>query len=184
MVQKTNDAPKLFHDMLQWLHAEPEKAGLKYEQIRRRLIFILKCRGCTFADDLADECIDRVAKIVSVESFTYSGDQALLFYGVARIMIKEYFRSRVRDQHIPDSAPDEDKERDYECLEKCMGELSDRSRGMILDYYGDTGGSKNAHRKWLADRLGIPLNALRIQTCRVRTVLRSCVLQCVESKDN
>jgi hypothetical protein len=180
--RKVEDTQEAFQNLLRWLHPEPEKAGTKYEEIRRRLIFVFRCRGCIFPDDLADQCIDRVARIISGEGFTYEGNPALFFYGVGKVIIKEHLRARPTVKQIPSTDFSEEKEHQHECLENCMSELSPRSRQLVLDYYGHSERAKTAHRKGLAEQLGITLNVLRIQTCRIRTVLRQCVLRCIESQ--
>jgi DNA-directed RNA polymerase specialized sigma24 family protein len=182
MDQNTEDAHQPLQTMLRWLDPNSERAGRKYEVIRGRLIFIFRCRGCTFPDDLADKCFDRVARIISRPGFTYEGDPALFFYGVAKLMIKEHLRTHLVARKDVEGDSPEVKENQSQCLEKCMSKLPVRNARLILDYYAQLEGSKTAHRKELADRLGMPLNALRIQTHRIRAVLRQCVLQCIESK--
>jgi DNA-directed RNA polymerase specialized sigma24 family protein len=180
--QSTGDANKQFQGMLRWLDLDSERAGQKYEEIRRRLIFILRCRGCSFPDDLADKCFDRVAQVTSRPNFSYEGDPALFFYGVAKLMVKEHFRTKfVVAPNLEDDLP-EMKEIRSQCLDKCMAKLSPRNRELILEYYGHVAGPKTVYRSQLADRLGMPINALRIQMYRIRELLRQCVLQCTESK--
>jgi DNA-directed RNA polymerase specialized sigma24 family protein len=181
--RQTDDTHEPWQSMMRWLGQNPEKAGNKYEEIRRRLIFIFRCRGCIFPEDLADKCFDRVAKIISRPNFTYEGDPALFFYGVAKLMIKEHLRTKVFSKKDIEGDPPEAKEEQSRCLEKCMSKLPPQNAQLILDYYSQVEGSKTVHRKGLADRLGIPLNALRIQTYRIRTVLRQCVLQCIQSEE-
>jgi DNA-directed RNA polymerase specialized sigma24 family protein len=182
MDQNTEDVRQPLQSMLRWLDPNSERAGHKYEEIRARLIFIFRCRGCTFPDDLADKCFDRVASIISRPGFTYEGDPALFFYGVAKLVIKEHLRTRLFARIEVEGDLPKTKEDQSQCLEKCMSKLPARNAQLILDYYGQQEGSKTAHRKGLAGRLGMPLNALRIQTYRIRAVLRQCVLQCIESK--
>ena len=68
-----------FDSLLAWLDADRERAGRRYEEIRRRLIKILACRGCHDPEDLADEAINRVAGKVGEVAKDYSGDPALYF---------------------------------------------------------------------------------------------------------
>jgi DNA-directed RNA polymerase specialized sigma24 family protein len=180
--QQTEGAHEPVQSLLNWLDPTPEGAGHKYEEIRRRLMFIFRCRGCIFPDDLADKCFDRVATIISRPGFTYQGDPALFFYGVAKLMVKEHLRTRIFVKKGVEGESPESKEEQSRCLEKCMSKLTPQSAQLILDYYDQAERSKTVHRKSLADRLGMPLNALRIQTYRIRTVLRQCLLQCIQSE--
>jgi hypothetical protein len=60
-----------------------------------------------------------------------------------------------------------------------MGQLTVKSRNLILDYYREEKDSKIDHRKELAERMGLGLNALRIQACRIRAKLQDCVFKCL-----
>jgi hypothetical protein len=51
-----------------------------------------------------------------------------------------------------------------------------------MQYYQDEKRDKIDHRKGLAERLGIPLNALRSRAQRMRDRLEKCVSECVEKK--
>ncbi|HZH31540.1 MAG TPA: hypothetical protein VEY11_12325 [Pyrinomonadaceae bacterium] len=175
-----------FNQLLSWLAPNREQAGKKYEEIRRRLIMIFTCRGCSEAEELADETINRVIRRVPDIADTYVGDQALYFYGVAHNVHLEYLRKR---SSPPPSAPpvekSEEDERRYECLERCMMHLTKENRELLLAYYQADKQAKIDARKEFAERLNIPLNALRIRAFRLREKLRLCVLECVgkESRD-
>ena len=168
-----------FKALLAWLDPDPNEAGKKYEDIRRRLIKIFACRGCCEPEDLADESINRVIIRLKdiVDSFT--GDPALYFYGVANKVHQEYLRRRpVPVPPRPDDEPD-DLERDYACLEKCLDTLTPANRELMIEYYREEKRAKIEHRKQLADQLGLALNALRIRAHRIRTVLQQCVQKCL-----
>jgi DNA-directed RNA polymerase specialized sigma24 family protein len=80
---------------------------------------------------------------------------------------------------IPDGQSWTRKEAVQRCLDQCMGELSHRSRRLVLSYYGEEGAARiEAHRR-LAAELGKSANALRIEVHRLRAVLRRCVVGCV-----
>ncbi|HXL80613.1 MAG TPA: hypothetical protein VN951_07025 [Pyrinomonadaceae bacterium] len=179
-----------FDGLLNWLDNNPEQAALKYEKIRTRLIKIFACRGCGEADDLADETINRVtAKVDSIAS-SYSGDPALYFYGVAQKVHLEYLRSRpvlqepfeagheMKSRNVMES--DDDIEREYFCLERCMDQLPPENRRLVLEYYQEEKRAKIDHRRNLAQELGIAVNALRIRAHRIRLQLQQCVQACIE----
>src|SRR5689334_18556794 len=51
-----------FDALLDWLDSDREQAGIKYEDIRGRLVMMFAARGCVDAEDLADETINRVTQ--------------------------------------------------------------------------------------------------------------------------
>jgi hypothetical protein len=61
-----------------------------------------------------------------------------------------------------------------------MERLTAKNRQLILEYYRSEEHSKIDNRKELAQRLGIALNALRIQACRIRANLQQCVFECLK----
>jgi RNA polymerase sigma factor (sigma-70 family) len=171
-----------FDSLLAWLDSDREKAGKKYEDIRRRLIKIFTCRGCHEAEDLADETINRVTSKVDQVAGGYAGDPALYFYGVANKIHHEYLRRKPPAAVAPPAILTQDIEQEYECLEECMRRISPASRELIMQYYREEKRAKIDHRKELAERLGIALNALRIRAHRVRASLQQCVRECLAQK--
>ena len=170
-----------FNQLLSWLGPNPDQAGKKYEEIRFRLIKILTCRGCLVPEDLADETINRVAKRVSEIAATYVGDPALYFFGVANNIHLEFLRRKPDPVPPQPAEPSQESELEYQCLEQCMQQLSPKSRELIVQYYQDEKRAKIDHRKELAQKLGIALNALRIQAYRIRASLQECVFQCLQT---
>ncbi len=169
-----------FSKFLFWLNPDPDQAGKKYEDIRRRLIKIFACRGCHCPEDLTDETINRVIRKAQEIGETYVGDPALYFYGVAHNVHLEYVRKKPSSQPTPSTDVPSRTEEEYECLERCITELPTRSRELVLQYYQEEKHAKIDSRKQLALRLGIPLNALRIRACRIRMNLQTCVFQCLQ----
>ena len=174
-----------FDQLLDWLDSDREKAGSRYEWIRKRLIKIFVCRGSSIPEELADKTINRVARELSEIRPTYSGDPANYFAGVA----SNIFRESLRKEKTPavgmpqPTAPDEDEERVVSCLEKCVSQLSAADRDLVLSYYQQDKQAKIDHRKDLAARLGLGMNALRIRACRIRASLQECVERCTASVD-
>ena len=121
-----------FDSLLTWLDADRERAGEKYEEIRRKLIKIFARRGCTIAEDLTDEAINRVSRRVQEIADTYVGDPALYFYGVAQNVYLESVKKRPDPKPLP--VPDPPDERRHECLERCMEHLDSESHDVILQY--------------------------------------------------
>jgi len=74
-----------------------------------------------------------------------------------------------------------DRESRVECLERCIESLQADSRDLIINYYQGETGAKIKNRKQLAERLKIPINALRIRALRIREKLEDCVENCIGS---
>jgi len=171
-----------FTEFLAWLHPDPDQAGKKYEDIRRKLIKLFTCRGCSCPEDLSDETINRVISKCRNIGKSYVGDPALYFYGVAHNVCLEYLRKRPKPQRPLHMDGPSRPEEEYECLEQCIEGLTPRSRELLLQYYQEEKQAKINHRKQLALQLGVPLNALRIRACRIRMNLQMCVIQCLKQK--
>jgi DNA-directed RNA polymerase specialized sigma24 family protein len=75
--------------------------------------------------------------------------------------------------------PANDDESRLDCLRNCLQTLSPDNRELILQYYQGEKGEKIENRKKLIDRLGIPVNTLRMRALRLREKLQSCVEECV-----
>ena len=172
-----------FDKLLAWLDPSREQAGKRYEEIRRRLIKIFTCRGCVEADSLADETINRVTQKMQTLAESYTGDPALYFYGVAHKVHLEYLRRKPAPALPPPPLDSSDEiEREYDCLERCMQQLTPDNRELVLQYYQEEKQAKINHRKQLAEQLGIALNALRIRAHRIRATLHQCVQNCLEQR--
>jgi DNA-directed RNA polymerase specialized sigma24 family protein len=180
MNQENTLTQAAFDSLLAWLDPDREQAGKKYENIRLRLIKIFTCRGRPDADELADETINRVTLKAQAVSKEYVGDPALYFYGVAQKVFLESVRKPAVSAAPPPVAPSDETEQEYECLERCMQQLSQGNREVVLEYYQNEKREKINHRKELAERLGIAQNALRIRAHRIRLTLQRCVRACVE----
>lgn len=171
-----------FDQLLDWLDSDREVAGRRYEGIRSRLMKLFVCRGCAESEDLADECINRVAKKLPQIINTYEGDPALYFYGVARHIYQEYYRRQTVAPPAPPPKPDDESEEAYDCLSRCLEDLSPDNRQLILEYYQEEKKAKIDHRKEMASRLGVAVNALRIKACRIRAALQECMQQCLKQQ--
>ncbi len=170
----------MFDAFLGWLDSERENAGLKYEEIRRRLIKIFSCRGCLEAEDLADETINRVIRKLPEIEPTFIGEPSKYFFGVANKIYKEQLRQKKLVVPPGELEDTKQSEQQYTCLEHCMEQLTAQNKHLVLEYYKEERQAKIQHRKQLAEQLGIALNALRIRAHRIRSVLENCVEQCLD----
>jgi|GEM_PF-271977 len=173
----TQDA---FDRFLTWLDTDRDRAGAKYEDIRRKLIKIFTCRNCAASEELADETINRVIRKIQELADSYEGDRSLYFYGVARNVHLEYVKRKPIPMLPGASIPAEQKEREDRCLEQCMTLLEVVDRELLLEYYRGERSARIIHRKEMAERRGIAPTALRIRTHRLRGRLQRCVENCVQ----
>ena len=160
-------AQSTFDKLLLWLGADREQAGVRYEMIRQKLIRLFKVRGATDPEDLADETIDRVAQEIEDGLEITAIPPEIYFYGVARNILQEHWRSHYPNESADASQTAEviDNKRMHELVEAALLNLSDKDRELIVTYY------EQSDRKNLAERLGITPNALRIRIARIRKKL-------------
>jgi len=176
-----------FDKLLSLFSADQDEAAEKYEAMRRRLQRFFLWKLFQNEDELVDEVINRVAR--RIDEGEKIANLNGYFGSVARNVAQEEYRKIKRtstlddipDPVAPDPAPDQDKEGRLQCLEKCLNDLKNESRTLILKYYYFDDRNKIDLRKQLADNLGIQMNALRIRACRLRDVLEGCVKKCLES---
>lgn len=184
--------PEAFGQLLIWLAPDRDCAGQKYEQIRRGLIKIFRCRGCVIPEELADRAINRVAAKVQQVANGYVGEPAFYFYSVAEKIYLEYLRSVVsRQSQLPDNLEaggdvGKDSESKYQCLEECMDRLPPHARELLTSYYDDhqSGRDKIDKRKKLADRMAIGTQKLWLRVHRIREGLKKCITVCLQGKES
>lgn len=175
--------PDAFERLLAALNADRDRAAIEYEQLRHRIIGLLRWWGATRPEELADDTLDRVALKLEEGARIGQGGLGAYVRGVARMVYYESTRqpsmpSLTRDVAAPEG-PD-DLEETSECLDGCLSSLDSRDRTVLLRYY-DAGKAADV-RKGLADELGISMTALRIRTHRLRTEVEQCVTACIGGK--
>jgi DNA-directed RNA polymerase specialized sigma24 family protein len=180
----TQDA---FDRLLIALGGDRDSGSEKYLEIRTSLTRFFEWRGCPFPEDHADETFNRIAKKVD------EGEQILnpagYAMGVARLLLLEIMKSRQREQSALNeigtasgvyvAADQGDGEDRLECLRECLQTLSADNRELILQYYQGEKSEKIRNRKKLLDRLGVPVNTLRMRALRLRERLQGCVEECL-----
>lgn len=178
--------PQSFEKMLDWLDKDREIAGQKYEAIRLRLIKILNYRGCLDGESLADETFDRVTRKIDSLAETYEGDPVYYFLNVANKIFLEHRRKPIPVE-LPagladlsaNPAANEDIEPEYECLNKCLTNLTAAKRDFILNYYCEDKKKKLAELRRLAENAGVEVATLHMRAFRLRAELQKCVLKCM-----
>ena len=174
-----------FDKLLLALGDDRDSGSQKYLEIRTNLTRFFEWRGCPFPEDHADETINRLAKkVVEGEEILNPSGNAM---GVARQLLLEIMKSRQREQsalneisHSGEVYVDsDDGESRLTCLRNCLQGLSADNRDLILQYYQWEKSEKIRNRKKLMERLGVPVNTLRMRALRLRERLQGCVEECV-----
>lgn len=167
------------------LDGDAERAGEKYEVIRRKLMKIFDWRGAHFPEECADETINRVVR--KLESGETIRDIPTYCHGIARLVFLETLKKpenrRVSFDELnfvaaPPSSSEEESAQ-QQCFTRCLNELPVENRQLILRYYEDEQRDKINNRQAMADRLGLPLNALRSRAQRIRNKLEHCITNCL-----
>ena len=172
-----------FDGLLAMLDGDRDKAGEKYEYIRLKLLKYFQWCGSDVPDIDADETINRVTRRIDEGQDVYNITGYI--YGVAKLVHAESLKRRNRmralddDIELPAIAAEVRAANYQECMERCLGCLSDEDREVISEYYRHTKSAKIDCRKRLAARLGISLNTLRVKMHRQRMSLEACVEKCL-----
>jgi DNA-directed RNA polymerase specialized sigma24 family protein len=181
-VAKKEVTPEKFAEFLDWLSPEKERSGDEYRRLWSRLQMFFANRGCLFAEDLADETINRVCLKIGAETVE---NKAAFVYGFAKNVYLESLRKEKKHLNIDEitvaARQSEEEEKDFsgDCLDKCLDELPDENRRLILEYFSVGEQSKIDSRKRLSAELRMTQTALRMQIVRTKKKLRICVDKCL-----
>ena len=187
--QKWSMTPTAFDKLLAAFAPDREEAGREYERIRTKLIRYFEWRTVVPGDDWADETFNRVAR--RIDEGKNIDDLIAFIFGVARHVCQEAIRDRDKEpapldetrelRYAPGPEPIEADDRE-DCFDRCMETLLPENRGLILEYYQEERRAKIQLRQKIAERLRIPLNALRIRAHRIRISLEKCMKDCLETR--
>jgi len=177
-----------FAKLLNRLDADPERAGERYEGVRRRLLRFFEWRGASFPEDRVDETLNRVAR--KLDEGAEIAEIGSYCQGVARMVLLEAYKGRDSLRAPMEELPAEvaapetndeavEKEHYLNCLEGCLNNLSEENRELIIGYYQDEKRDRIKKRFALAERLGLRRDALANRAQRVRDKLEDCVERCV-----
>jgi RNA polymerase sigma factor (sigma-70 family) len=176
-----------FAKFLACLDSDPARVGEKYEELRDVLVKFLAWRGAAFPEELVDETFNRVARkldegeeIRDISAYCLGVARGVFLHwleqpGNKRIELGELKAIVLQEPDVTDSQ--------LECLNHCLSQLPAENREMIIEYYQDEGREKIDHRASMAERLGIPLNALRSRARRIRAKLERCIMRCRKDRN-
>jgi DNA-directed RNA polymerase specialized sigma24 family protein len=159
-----------FARLLLSLDADRERAGEKYEDLRRTLIRFFEWRDAPFPEEHTDEVFNRITRKLGqgVEIRNIGG----YCYEVARLVFLETTkgvngrRESLESVKFEPAAPPDttveatEKELRLACLEDCLRALPTEGAKFILEYYRYEGHGQIERRKALAERLGLRRDAL------------------------
>lgn len=170
-----------FANFLKWLSPRVEIAGEEYERLRFRLCTFFSQRHCRFADELADETINRVILKSSEERIE---NKLAYCYGVAKNVYRESLRKErnhldIDEVTIAAKAPPAEQSFSRECLDKCLAELSPESRNLILDYFSEVKLAKIELHRRISESFEMTQTALRMRVMRIKQKLKICVHECM-----
>lgn len=171
-----------FSSFLEWLGPDRERAGEEYERLRFRLRTFFLHRRCGYADELADETINRVILKNPAEIIE---NKIAYFYGVARNVYRESLRKerpQVDIDEVTLAAPapvEQEHSFSRECLDKCLAELSAENRELVLDYFSEARQAKIELHQRISASLKTTQTGLRMRVMRIKQKLKSCVRECM-----
>ena len=176
-----------FGVLLDALGTDRDRAAARYEALRARLIRFFGWERCPAAPDLADEVLNRLAKrllegehIEALEKYVY---------GIARMVLREVGAKSERNAaaitELLRLAPEQrfSEPKSLGCVTHCLSRLSSQERDFILEYYTGDGRQRIENRRKMANRLNLPLNAVRNRALRLRERLERCSLECLHKNE-
>lgn len=184
-----------FENFLKRLDPDRQRAGERYEDLRRRLIKFFEWNACFPAEDLVDETFDRVAqKLAEVDVLDVIG----FIWGFAKHVRQEANKRSERMLQISDfpnraqlpaqgETPERvvqeemEEEQRARCLRTCLHRFSDHDRELFLKYH-NVQGDHTEYRLRLAQELGVTIGALRVRINRLREKLETCLHNCITGK--
>jgi DNA-directed RNA polymerase specialized sigma24 family protein len=169
-----------FAGFLEWLNPDRDRAGEEYERLRFRLCTFFSQRRCSFADELADETINRVILKSSEERIE---NKIAYCYGVAKNVFRESLRKErphvdLEEVNLAAEAPEEPSF-SRECLDKCLEKLPPDSRNLLLDYFSGAKLAKIKLHRSISENLKTSQTALRMRILRKKQKLKICVQECM-----
>ena len=174
-----------FDKLLHLLDPDRDLAGEKYETLRLKLAQFFRARACPAVEDRTDEVFDRLTRRIAEGEeirnvFGYS-------LGIARLVWLESLKDPEARQvpfddfHTPPFLDDDEADRKarYVCLDRCLRALPEADGSLLVEYCFCEHGSRSAARQRMADRLQIPIGALRIRVHRIKAKFSECFDRCL-----
>jgi DNA-directed RNA polymerase specialized sigma24 family protein len=172
-----------FNSLLERLHPDRDLAGEEYERLHSKLVKYFLWNASRFPEELADKTFDRVA--FRLKEGEVIKDIVKYIQGVARYILLEDFKEREKESaniaqlsvFKEDVEEKRHSDRLHRIMEECLKNLSAEDQELISQYYVEDKKSRLDRHDELAERRGIPLNAMRIRVYRIRQRLKHCIQQ-------
>lgn len=137
-------------------------------------------RQSRFADELADETINRV---ILKSSEVKIENKIAYCYGVARNVYRESLRKErshvdIDEVTVAAKAPEEPSF-SRECLDQCLKQLPGDSQNLLLEYFSATRQAKIELHRRISEGLKTTQTALRMRVMRTKQKLKICVQECM-----
>lgn len=175
--------------LIRRLDPDTTNAWEKYRDLRSRLVKFFQWNQSPFAEELADEVLDRVARKPDEEEIR---NLAEFVIGIARNVLREGYKKSQRESHFDDWAGGseslaEPRNREeeivsgldhqvrLEILRHCLENLKPEERTLAIDYYSAAEEKQKVHRQKLAVAAGVTMIALRVRANRLRDRLENCL---------
>jgi len=174
-----------FHAFLAWLSPQKIEDGEAYEKARHRLIIFFAGRRCHEPESLADKTID--IAILKMAEIPAEARPIAYLLGIAKNVFRDYLRESEKaqtasaDSQVYPGYSHLEVERNHACLDRCLDELPQEDRSILLDYYSQNKRAKIELRRQLAERLDWTPNALRNHVFRLNQRMARCVNNCLEN---
>ncbi len=180
-----------FTRLMSCLDANRERAGEKYEDLRRTLIRFFEWRGAPYPEEHADEAFNRIGRklaegveIKSLSAYSYEVARLVFLETTKGTDSKRLSLESVKVDPVASNLTEEvaEKELRMTCLEDCLRTLPGESAELILEYYQYDKRGQVERRRALADRFGLRRDALANRVQRLRDKLQLCVSVCLRKK--
>ena len=187
--EETFPTKTAFARLLRWLDDGEDSHGVRYLQMRHRLVAYFERRGRTSADSLVDETFNRISRTLEASGCIAVRPPARYCFIVARYVFLEDVRRERRSVPFDDGRGDlepgadalemfartMEREERLATLERCLARLTPQQRDLVIEYYRGAKRQRIERRRELAEQMGISMNALGIRMSRLRSRLQACM---------
>ena len=180
-----------FTRLLECLDPDRERAGDKYEDLRRILIRFFEWRGAPYPEEHTDEAFNRIGRrlgegieIKNLSAYSYEVARLVFLETIKGADSKRLSLESARVDAVASDMTAElaEKELRLTCLEDCLLTLPEENAELILEYYRYDKRGQIERRRALADRFGVRRDALANRVQRLRDKLELCVSRCLLKK--
>ena len=184
-IKKRTLTPEALQAFLAWLSPQKFEDGEAYEKARQRLIIFFASRQCREPESLADKTID--IAIFKTAEIPAEAQPIAYLLGIARNVFRDYLRDVEKEQAASSDSQTcrshlkLEVERNHACLDRCLNDLPQGDRTILIGYYSQNKRAKIEMHRELAERHRLTPNALRNRVFRLNQRMARCVNNCLEN---